>query len=185
MFNIFRLIALTAVFLSSLAQADVLQVGQELRPDQPLYSDDRSSYLVLQGSDGNLVLYSAAGNPIWATYRYGGKKLVVQVDRNLVVYDGNDRPVWSSRTNKNVVDNATLLRVHPKGLELVTGSSILWKAGTLPCTTPTLFLACAYPGTNWQFPTNVSACTTVEAESSLFSLYGHNAQLGMCPNIGN
>jgi hypothetical protein len=52
----------------------------------------------MQG-DGNLVVYSAARQPIYATGSHGdkGSWLNVQDDGNLVIYNGANQPIWASR----------------------------------------------------------------------------------------
>jgi hypothetical protein len=50
-------------------------------------------YLRLQ-SDGNLVIYAAAGYPIWATMTSGTSRLVMQPDGNLVAYRADGSPAW-------------------------------------------------------------------------------------------
>jgi len=60
-------------------------------------SGNPGSYLVNQTSDGNLVLYSAAGRALWvATGAYGnpGDSLVLQADANLVVYNTASQLIW-------------------------------------------------------------------------------------------
>ncbi|TAH34249.1 hypothetical protein EYC59_03110 [Candidatus Saccharibacteria bacterium] len=58
---------------------------------------------VLQASDGNLVIYTAAtnGTAVWAanTGGKGGTKLIVQDDGNLVLYTSSGTPVWHTGTN--------------------------------------------------------------------------------------
>ncbi len=54
--------------------------------------------------DGNLVLYTTGGAPVWASNTDGkGKRLVFQSDNNLVIYgtalSGSEVPVWASSTN--------------------------------------------------------------------------------------
>lgn len=51
-------------------------------------------------SDGNIVLYTAAGAPRWATNTSGnpGARLSVQNDGNLVVYSTAGKALWSSGT---------------------------------------------------------------------------------------
>jgi hypothetical protein len=55
--------------------------------------------------DGNFVLYSATGDPVWATGTdgYGGSRLVMQDDRNLVIYDPANRPLWATNTEVEVL----------------------------------------------------------------------------------
>ena len=52
-------------------------------------------------SDGNVVIYNAAGVPQWATNTSGnpGARLVVQGDGNVVVYRSDGQPVWDRVSN--------------------------------------------------------------------------------------
>jgi choice-of-anchor C domain-containing protein len=79
----------------------VLTGGQTLFAGQSNTSCDGRINLVVQATDGNVVLYAPQPlRPLWATYAYGaGNRLVMQNDGNLVVYTtpGN-RAVWHSRT---------------------------------------------------------------------------------------
>jgi hypothetical protein len=51
--------------------------------------------------DGNLVLYSSGGDPVWASQTDGnaGSVLVLQDDRNLVIYASDGGPVWATDTS--------------------------------------------------------------------------------------
>jgi hypothetical protein len=55
--------------------------------------------LVLQ-ADGNLVVYTQAGSPLWNTGTWGqpGDSLTMQSDGNLVIYNLHGKPIWSSGT---------------------------------------------------------------------------------------
>ncbi|MET3496938.1 Ig-like domain repeat protein [Variovorax boronicumulans] len=52
-------------------------------------------------SDGNLVLYTAAGQAVWnsATYGKGGESLELQANGNLVLYAADRTVVWSTGPN--------------------------------------------------------------------------------------
>ena len=53
------------------------------------------TYLIMQ-QDGNLVLYTGWGQPMWASNSSGsGSRFVVQDDANLVVYNGANQAIWS------------------------------------------------------------------------------------------
>lgn len=48
-------------------------------------------------SDGNFVVYSAGGSPLYATYTTGLSRLVMQDDGNLVMYQsGTNTPKWAT-----------------------------------------------------------------------------------------
>ncbi len=55
-----------------------------------------SPYLLMQ-NDGNLVLYDAFSNAVWATHTEGNPHAYfdVQGDGNMVVYSSDDEPLWS------------------------------------------------------------------------------------------
>jgi hypothetical protein len=76
--------------------------GQSLTARQLLYF--AGFRFVVQGSDGNVVLYQG-NNALWATGIVGhpGDRLVMQRDGNLVVYSGS-RAIWSSGTAENPGD---------------------------------------------------------------------------------
>ncbi|MBK9348233.1 MAG: hypothetical protein IPN06_18415 [Burkholderiales bacterium] len=78
---------------NSLLAGASLTTGKRLQSTNGLYR------LTLQG-DGNLVIYTAAGKPIWATNTVGrgGVRLVLQKDSNLVLYTSKGKAVWASNT---------------------------------------------------------------------------------------
>ena len=54
-----------------------------------------AGFVILQ-TDGNLVVYNVAGQPLWWTgsVGYANATFVVQNDGNLVVYNGSGQPLW-------------------------------------------------------------------------------------------
>jgi hypothetical protein len=50
--------------------------------------------------DGNLVVYNASAEAVWASNTAGnpGSRLVVQDDGNVVIYRPDGTPVWASNT---------------------------------------------------------------------------------------
>ena len=90
-----------AACLAGTAQASApssLSAGQQLRAGQYLLSPNGRYDLVMQ-TDGNLVEYNGAGQPLWATNKLGtGNWAVMQSDGNLVVYTASGQPLWSSNT---------------------------------------------------------------------------------------
>jgi hypothetical protein len=52
----------------------------------------------MQGTDGNLVVYSATNQPLWSAGTAGnaGDRLALQPDANLVVYSPVDAPLWAN-----------------------------------------------------------------------------------------
>jgi len=60
------------------------------------------SYAIMQ-DDGNLVVISAAGKPLWASRTGGnsGAYLVIQNDGNLVIYRSDGKSIWSVGADTN------------------------------------------------------------------------------------
>ncbi|WP_326588058.1 FG-GAP-like repeat-containing protein [Streptomyces sp. NBC_01294] len=107
---------------SKIAAGTTLASGQELTSG--------SSKLVMQ-ADGNLVLYTKDGKPLWATGTGNnpGARARMQSDGNLVVYAANGTTaLWSSKTT--VPHSYAVL--HPRGvLVLYNGSGqSLWSSGS-------------------------------------------------------
>ena len=65
-----------------------------------LHSPSGQYTLVMQ-TDGNLVIYTSGGKPVWASNTNGtgnNNTLVMQTDGNLVIYTSGGKPVWASNT---------------------------------------------------------------------------------------
>ena len=108
-------------------RGSILAGGQALGADEYLLSSDRHYRLVMQGdgnlveyvggrplwssgtngnpgahavmqdTDGNLVVYSAQNQPLWASNpTVPGAYLALQPDANLVLYSPSNAPLWSS-----------------------------------------------------------------------------------------
>jgi hypothetical protein len=60
----------------------------------------KGSYVDFQKYDGNFVLYTGGGIPVWAsdTCCRTGAELAVQADGNLVIYDSSLKVVWTTNT---------------------------------------------------------------------------------------
>lgn len=82
------------------AAGDTLNSGEMLKRGDQLTSRNRQYRLILQ-QDGNLVLYGARKEPLWASNTQGQRveKCIMQTDGNLVLYLHNGQPVWASNTN--------------------------------------------------------------------------------------
>ncbi len=100
--------------------------NEDLYPDQYRCSSDEMYCLVYQ-SDGNLVLYTHTGYPVWASGTSGTAPgmATMQGDGNLVIYDSYGNPVWDSGTWGN---NGAYLSIDPTGwVEIRSGSGTrLW-----------------------------------------------------------
>lgn len=79
-----------------------LNKGQQLFAGQSLKSSNGKVVLIYQ-TDGNLVLYDAQNNPLWANNKNGTltNTVVMQSDGNLGHYDIRGASVWASNTNGN------------------------------------------------------------------------------------
>ncbi|HEX8615312.1 MAG TPA: hypothetical protein VF800_28850 [Telluria sp.] len=80
---------------------NIMQVDVRLTSDQFITSRNGLYKLIMQGSDGNLVLYAVGGGvtiPTGFNSKPGGSYAVVQYDGNFVVYKSNDTWHWTSRS---------------------------------------------------------------------------------------
>ncbi|MFE9749334.1 S8 family serine peptidase [Saccharothrix saharensis] len=84
---------------------DTLVRGESLRAGQSKVSPDGRFTLVMQG-DGNLVLYTAAGEPLWHTYSNGSgaTHVILQEDGNLVLYTAAGQALWHTHTYGTAAD---------------------------------------------------------------------------------
>ncbi|MEV4027469.1 S8 family serine peptidase [Actinosynnema sp. NPDC050801] len=85
--------------------ADTLVRGESLAAGQSKVSQDGRFTLVMQG-DGNLVLYTAAGQALWHTNTHGtaATHVVLQHDGNLVIYTAAGQPLWHTSTHGTAAD---------------------------------------------------------------------------------
>jgi hypothetical protein len=74
--------------------------GASLFAGQSVSSPGGGAWLSYQ-SDGNLVVYSASGTPLWASHTAGTStgSATLQHDGNFVIYDGGGTAVWASHTS--------------------------------------------------------------------------------------
>jgi subtilase family serine protease len=77
--------------------------GRVLAPGETLNSCDGRFSLVMQSSDGNLVLYWNGHSYLWAAFTQGnpGADAIMQDDGNFVVYSPQGRALWNSVTYGN------------------------------------------------------------------------------------
>jgi prepilin-type N-terminal cleavage/methylation domain-containing protein len=107
--------------------ATILASGGSLSVNQKLTSPNNQYYLIMQG-DGNLVLYTAANVPLWASNTGGTPStlaLMQKGDGNFVVYTASGSPTWASNTSGNP---GAYLSLNNNGvLAIYTASgTILW-----------------------------------------------------------
>lgn len=105
-----------------------VNLGYKFYRGTKVFSSDHNYYLIFQ-DDGNLVLSTNNGDPIWSsgTNNKGGRA-EFQKDGNLVVYDSYNRSVWSSNTSNR---GATKLTIQNDGNLVIYGnSSPIWSSET-------------------------------------------------------
>ncbi|MHA6288092.1 hypothetical protein [Maricaulis sp. CAU 1757] len=104
----------------------------DFRPDTNYYSPCGEHYLRFQ-SDGNLVIYTRSGRPIWALnslVNYSpNARASFQSDGNLATYDGRGRYVWSARHVAS--PPGSRLEFTAQGELHIVGpdGSVLWNSG--------------------------------------------------------
>lgn len=115
------------LFVSSCtAYGGVLPSGAALFQNQSVFSDNGKYYAVMQ-SDGNFVMYRTDGVVRFATYQFGSF-LAMQTDGNLVEYNSASQPLWWTSTAgypgafMNVQDDGNLVVYS-------AGSTPLWNIG--------------------------------------------------------
>ncbi len=98
----------------------------QLRAGQSERSLSGNIQLIMQG-DGNLVLYSAAMKPTWASNTSGhpGAWFAVQADGNLVVYSSSNKPLWASNSYGH---SGAKLYLQPDGNLVLYGTKAVWAA---------------------------------------------------------
>jgi hypothetical protein len=124
----------TVLWQSNTAQSwgypNELTENQQLNVNDKLVSRNGRYSLIMQW-DGNLVLYNASGNPLWASNTWGSPAThaVLQSDGNFVLYDNQSNPLWSTGTNGN--SGVYLLLKDDGNLPLYSNQkTILWSSNT-------------------------------------------------------
>jgi hypothetical protein len=84
---------------------DRLVRGERLTAGQSKTSPDGRYRLTMQ-SDGNLVLYTAAGEALWHTHTYGSgaTHAILQHDGNFVLYTAGGDAKWHTHTWDTAAD---------------------------------------------------------------------------------
>lgn len=119
----------TQAIWANAAVQSVLLPGDVLRPGWGIYSPSEALHLIMQG-DGNLVLYDAAGHPLWNSRTEGhpGSMAIMQGDGNLVVYAPGGHPLWANGTAGR--PGARLALQSDGNLVIYLGSTALWSSRT-------------------------------------------------------
>jgi hypothetical protein len=98
--------------------------GWSLGPGSYLLSPNHQYELIMQPSDGNLVLYRVGGAALWSTGGAGaGASAVMQGDGNFVVYNGGTAK-WNSQTA--AYPGARLVLQDDNNLVIYQGSTAIW-----------------------------------------------------------
>ena len=107
---------------------DRLHPGEMLRVEEHLSSNNHQYRLVLQ-RDGNLVLYDARRQSLWASNTDGQRveKCIMQRDGNLVLYHRNGQPVWASNT---VGKPGSYLLLQNDGNLVIYQPQVVWASNT-------------------------------------------------------
>lgn len=114
------------------ATQDLLHANESILPSQSLRSADNRFQLILQHTDGNVVLYGPTG-PLWASHTGTAQTTIMtmQADGNLVIRGSVNELLWSSGTGGYA---GALLRVQNDGnLVIYAGSTPVWATNTFCC----------------------------------------------------
>lgn len=104
-------------------------VNEGLVPGRRVTSCDGRFTLLMQQTDGNLVLYRNDGAALWSTGSSSTLSLFVQGDGNVVAYDANRTPIWSTGTDGHP---GAFLAVQDDGnLVVYAGGTALWASDTV------------------------------------------------------
>lgn len=116
----------TPLWSSLTDRRDRLTGGQSLAGGQALTSPNGVHRAVMQ-SDGNLVVYGAAGRVGWTSGTSApGGRLVSQPDGNVVLYTPGGAPVWSTRTSSS--GSTSLVLQDDGNLVLYGTGGALWSS---------------------------------------------------------
>lgn len=186
------LAAMSAVFGYAHA-ASTLPGNTPLGPGQSLQSDNGKYILIMQQTDGNLVVYRKADMKVlWASGKLGGPNAwaVAQRDHNFVVYAGplpaNGAVVWQSGTVQPVNDASTYLYIGLNGQVGISGTGgPFWTSPGDPdvCgdgNPKTSYPVCLRPGTKYQQNSFVSACTYADAQRIVAGFVNYGGAMGNC-----
>lgn len=127
------LAALLLAPTSALAQGSLPLSGEHDLVRGLRYTSASGAHALVYQDDGNLVVYTAAGQPTWALqevgvdYRRTGR-VALQADGNLAIYAADGAYLWSALTADP--DPSAQLGISPRGaLQLVSsGRGVLWSS---------------------------------------------------------
>jgi hypothetical protein len=194
---------LGAIFAVAVTATGFAQAGSSLSAvvpltaGQTLESGNGKYMLVMQASDGNLVVYRKSDmKVIWTTGKPAGAGAwaVVQTDKNFVVYSGPypayGTVAWSSGTGQAGLDDHSVnLSIWPDGkLTLMTSTSQgvpYWSTPGDSTVCPdgnakTAYPICMRPGTKYQSNSYVYACTYAQAQVLANQFVNDGAVMGAC-----
>lgn len=187
------MLAATGAIAGYAQAASTLPGNTPLAPGQSLQSDNGKYILIMQQTDGNLVVYRKADMKVlWASGKLGGPNAwaVAQRDHNFVVYAGplpaNGAVVWQSGTVQPVDDPSTVLYIGLNGQVGISGNGgPFWTSPGDPdvCgdgNPKTSYPACLRPGTKDQQNAFITACTYADAQRQAAQMINAGAVLGYC-----
>ena len=134
--------------VSVLAACDTLNAGDALHAGGVLTSAN-GAVLLIQQSDGNLVLGDACGAS-WSSRTNGnpGAWSIMQSDGNFVVYSADNRPLWWSGTNGH--PGARLVVQNDGNLVIYHGDYPVWATFTHRCLFKDDFNGSGLDHSKWQ-----------------------------------
>jgi RHS repeat-associated protein len=105
-----------------------LSAGSTVHDNQTMWSPTRQYRATMQ-TDGNFVVYTAGGSPVWAsgTSNHPGVMLTLQTSGDLEVHDNHGAVAWSSGTSPSSNDTLTLQDDGDLVLKDGTGT-LLWSS---------------------------------------------------------
>ncbi|KAL7838973.1 hypothetical protein SRHO_G00256310 [Serrasalmus rhombeus] len=105
---------------------NALFTNQELHKGDSLLSNDRNYKAIFQ-DDGNFVVYGWKPIWASDTCGKAGTRLIMQGDGNLVLYTCGGQPLWASNSWQNSITNDNSLFINNDGnLAVQRGSTVLW-----------------------------------------------------------
>jgi DNA-binding beta-propeller fold protein YncE len=106
-------------------------LGDTLIAGSALYSLNGRYRLVMQKSDGNLVLYNSDNRPLWESHTYPnpGARAAMQTGGDFVIYSASGRALWETHTEENRDAEAVLQR-DGNFVIYSTAGKALWSTGT-------------------------------------------------------